>query len=143
MHQSLSWNLNISLRIPKSHQRRHFLCRRRVFVVSQAGIINFYRATMERVLTCSILVWCGSATSQDQQQLESVVRRASKVIGCSLPTIASHYHVLWTTPMHKLFATSIHTKNFIVYFIVHLFPDLPLFAPFSPSSTEPESCTPL
>ena len=67
IHQSLSWNLNISLIISKSNQRIYFLRQLRKFGVSQAGMTHFYRAAIESVLTFSLLVWYGSATSQDKQ----------------------------------------------------------------------------
>lgn len=91
IHQSLSWDLNISFIVGKAHQRFFFLRQLRKFGVSQEGMTHFYRAVIESVLTFSILSWYGNATSQDKHQLEKVVRRASKIIGCSLPTIASHY----------------------------------------------------
>ena len=57
IHQSLSWNQNISLIISKSHQRLYSLRQLRKFGVSQAGMTHFYRAAIESVLTFSILVW--------------------------------------------------------------------------------------
>jgi hypothetical protein len=67
IHQSLSWAPNISLIISKAHQRLYFLRQLRKFGVSQAGMTHFYRAAIGSVLTFSILVWYGSATSQDKQ----------------------------------------------------------------------------
>ncbi|XP_056101754.1 uncharacterized protein LOC130080431 [Rhinichthys klamathensis goyatoka] len=82
IHQSLSWDLNISLIVNKAHQRLYFLRQLRKFGVSQEGMTHFYRAVIESVLTFSILSWYGNSTSQDKQQLEKVVLRASKITGC-------------------------------------------------------------
>ena len=117
IHQSLSWNLNISLIISKSHQRLYFLSQLRKFGVSQAGMTHFYRAAIESVLTFSLLVWYGSATSQDKQQL-GVVRRASEIIGCSLPTIGSHHDTRISRKARKIISDPSHPAH-------HLFTLLP------------------
>ena len=118
IYQSLSCNLNISLIISKSHQRIYFLRQLRKFGVSQAGMTHFYRAAIESVLTFSLLVWSGSATSQDKQQLGRVVRRASEIIGCSLPTIGSHYDATISRKTRKIISDPSHPAH-------HLFTLLP------------------
>lgn len=118
IHQSLSWNLNTSLIISKAQQRLYFLRQLRKFGVSQAGMIHFYSATIESVLTFSILVWYGSSTSQEKQHLERVVRRASKIIGRSLPTLASLYNTRLARKAKNITSDPTHPAH-------HLFTLLP------------------
>ena len=89
IHESLSWELNTNINISKAHQRLHFLRQVKRFRVSQVAMTHFYRSTIESVLTFSMLVWFGHTTALDKTRLERVVRRASKIIGCSLPSLSS------------------------------------------------------
>ena len=118
IHDSLSWDLNTSLIISKAHQRLYFLRQLKKFRVSQAAMTHFYRATIESVLTLSMPVWFGHATSQDKTRLERVVRRASKIIGCSLPTLESLYSVRLIRKAKKIIADYSHPAH-------HLFRLLP------------------
>jgi len=84
IQESLSWELNANIKISKA-QRLHFLRQLKKFGVSRVAMTHFYRSTIESVLTFSMLVWFG----QDKTRMETVVRRASKIIGCSLPSLSS------------------------------------------------------
>ena len=116
-HQSLLWDLNISLIVSKAHQRHYFFRQLRKSGVSYNGMTHFYQAVLESTLT-SILSWYGNETSQDKQQLEKVVHRASKIIGCSLPTIASHYDTRIIRKARNISTDPYHTAH-------HLFNLLP------------------
>ncbi len=54
---------------------------------SKAGVIRFYRAVIESVLTFSIIVWFGSSTVQQKSQIRNIVWTATNTIGCDLTTI--------------------------------------------------------
>ena len=47
IHDSLSWELNTSLIISKSHQRLYFLRQLKKFKVSQAAMTHFYMASLQ------------------------------------------------------------------------------------------------
>ena len=113
IHDSLSWELNTSLIISKSHQHLYFLRQLKKFKVSQAAMTHFYRATIESVLTFSMLVWFGHTTSQDKAKLERVVRRASKIIGCSLPTLSSLFCTRIIRKANKIIADSSHLAHYL------------------------------
>lgn len=89
--QSLKWEVNTNIIISKAHQRLHFLRQLRRFGVARVAMLQFYRATVESVLAFSITVWYSSSTSSERKQLERVVRSASKIIGQTIPSIASIY----------------------------------------------------
>ena len=118
IHESLSWDLNTSLIIKKSHQRLYFLRQLKKFKVSKSAMTHFYRATIESVLTFSMLVWFAHTTSQDKAKLERVVRRAAKIIGCSLPTLSSLFSSRIVRKAHKIIADNTHPAH-------HLFNLLP------------------
>ena len=113
IHDSLSWELNTSLIVSKSHQRLYFLRQLKKFKVSQAAMTHFYRATIESVLTFSMLVWFGHTTSQDKAKLERVVRRASRTIGCSLPTLSSIFCTRIIRKANKIIADNSHPANYL------------------------------
>ena len=113
IHESLSWDLNASIIISKSHQRLYFLRQLKKFKVSQPAMIHFYRATIESVLTFSILVWYGHTTAQDKTRLERVVRRASKIIGSSLPSISSLFNSRIIKKSKKILEDNTHPAHYL------------------------------
>ena len=113
IQDSLSWDLNTSVMISKAHQRLYFLRQLKKFRVSQAAMTHFYRATIESVLTFSMPVWFGHATSEDKTRLERVVRRASKIIRCSLPTLESLYSVRLIRKAKKIIADYSHPAHYL------------------------------
>ncbi len=51
-------------------------------------MLNLYGAVTESVLTFSLItVWFGSSTAQQRSLICNIIRAASKIIGCDLPTI--------------------------------------------------------
>ena len=88
---SLKWNINVNLIVKRAHQRLFFLRQLRRFKVSQEAMCHFYRPMIESVLTISITVWFGSCSAEDRDELNRVVRTASKIIGKDLPKICDIY----------------------------------------------------
>lgn len=114
IHQSLSWELNTSLIISKCHQRLYFLRQLKKFRVGRPAMTHFYRSTIESILTFSMLVWYGHTTSQDKIRLERIVRRASKIIGCSrLPSVTSLYSTRLTRKAKKIIADHFHPAHYL------------------------------
>ncbi|KAI4872588.1 hypothetical protein NFI96_002178 [Prochilodus magdalenae] len=60
----------------KAQQRIHFLRRLRRVNLPQQLLCNFYRSTVESILTSCITVWYGSATSVERKALQRVVKTA-------------------------------------------------------------------
>jgi len=59
--------------------------------MDQKILVQFYRAVIESVLTFSVTVWYGGATAEDRGRLDAVVKTASRVIGCELPSMEEIY----------------------------------------------------
>ena len=83
---TLKWEDNITI-IKKAHQRLFFLCQLKKFGVACKGMQQFYRTTIESVLTFSITVWYGNSVQQ-RMQLDRIVHTASKI---RLPPISDIY----------------------------------------------------
>ena len=85
----LKWDGNISSVIKKAHQRLFFLRQLKKFKISHSILTQFYRAATESILTFSISGWYSSACQKDKDQLERIVRTASKIIGSDMKPVAS------------------------------------------------------
>lgn len=90
--QDLKWQENCTDIIKKARQRLYFLRSLKSFKIQQSILINFYRATVESILTRSITVWFGSAGKKEINKLDSVVRTAQKIIGTALPSLQSIFN---------------------------------------------------
>ena len=69
----------------------YFLRHLKRFGLSQAILTRFYHAVIECVLSFSITVWFGHASQDEINQIESVIKNASKLIGLNMPSIRSLY----------------------------------------------------
>ena len=104
----LSWDNNTDSIIKRAQQRLYFLRQLKKFGLSKDILRQFYRAVVESVLTFSITVWFNSATKQQRDRLESVVRTAGKIVGSDLPTLESIYTKRIASRAWKIAADSSH-----------------------------------
>ncbi|XP_059212949.1 trace amine-associated receptor 1-like [Centropristis striata] len=81
-----SWSLNTSILIKKAHQRL-FLRKIKKAHLSPQILVNFYRCTIESILTSCITVWYGNCSVADRKALQRVVKTAQPISGLPLPTI--------------------------------------------------------
>uniref|UniRef100_A0A3B3DDJ9 Reverse transcriptase domain-containing protein n=1 Tax=Oryzias melastigma TaxID=30732 RepID=A0A3B3DDJ9_ORYME len=88
---NLSWETNTKALVKKAQQRLHFLRVLRRQQIHQKLLVTFYRSTIESLLTYTVSVWHSSCTVADRKRLQKVINTAQKIIGCSLPTMASIY----------------------------------------------------
>ncbi len=92
LSEDLSWTLNISILIKKARQRLYFLRKLREAHLSPHTLLNFYRRTIESILTNCITAWYGNCTVSDQKALQRVVKTAQYTTGVGLPSIKDVYH---------------------------------------------------
>ncbi|XP_062859991.1 polycystin-1 [Trichomycterus rosablanca] len=90
--EDLSWTHNTSCLVKKAQQRLYFLRRLKKDHLSPQILTNFYRCTIESVLSNCVTVWYGSSTVADRKALHKVVRTAQRIIGTQLPTIGDLHH---------------------------------------------------
>ncbi len=115
---TLKWDDNLRGIIKKSHQRLFFLRQLKKFGISKVGMVNFYRAVIESVLTFSLIVWFGSSTAQQRSQINNITRVASRIIGYDLPTIDEIYVSRLQKKGLKILKDPLHPAR-------HLFTPLP------------------
>ena len=90
--KDLPWTLNSSILIKKAHQRLFILKRLKKAHLSPQILVNFYRCTIESILTNCISVWYGSCSVTDRKSLQRVVKTAQRITGSSLPTLEAIQH---------------------------------------------------
>ena len=77
----LNWTDNTAALVKKANQRLYFLRVLRRQQVQQRLLVDFYRATIESILTYGITLWFAACTAGDKLSLQRVVRTAEKVVG--------------------------------------------------------------
>ena len=55
--------------------------------LAQNLLINFYRSTIESILTYGCTVWYSSCTDVERKDLQCVVKTAQRIIGTELPRL--------------------------------------------------------
>ena len=88
---NLSWDEHVLTVRKKAQQRLYFLRQLKKFRVNQTILVQFYRSVIESILTFSMTTWFGSTSQQNRDDLHRVVRSASKIIGCEVPTLQDLY----------------------------------------------------
>uniref|UniRef100_A0A3B3BMJ4 Reverse transcriptase domain-containing protein n=1 Tax=Oryzias melastigma TaxID=30732 RepID=A0A3B3BMJ4_ORYME len=89
--EDLSWTTACSKVVKKAHQRLFFLRTLRRNHLSTNILVNFYRCTIESILTNCITVWYGSCSAADRKALQRAVKIAQHVTGAPLPAIKDIY----------------------------------------------------
>ncbi|XP_073772777.1 uncharacterized protein [Danio rerio] len=85
--KDLSWTTNTSSLVKKAHQRLFFLRQLNKNQLSSAILVNFYRCTIESILTNCVTVWYGSCSVAEREALQRVVKTAQRITGPTLPAI--------------------------------------------------------
>ncbi|KAK0152895.1 RNA-directed DNA polymerase from mobile element jockey [Merluccius polli] len=85
--ENLSWSLNTTALIKKAHQGLFFLRRLKKAQLSPQILVNFYRSTIESILTNCVTVWYGNCSASDRKALQRVVKITQRITGSPLPSI--------------------------------------------------------
>ncbi|KAK0145790.1 hypothetical protein N1851_015287 [Merluccius polli] len=89
--KDLTWDCHATAVIKKAQQRLYGLRRLKKFGLRPNTIRDFYRGTIESLLTGSFTAWYGSCTDKDRKALRRVVRTAKNITGCELPSLEDLY----------------------------------------------------
>ena len=108
---TLSWEEHCALTHRKAQQRLYFLRQLKKFRARQAILLQFYKATVESILTFSISVWYGNASVEDRLRLQKVISAAEKIVGCDLPSLESLYRQRTTKRAKKIASDSSHPAH--------------------------------
>ena len=81
---TLKWKDNTCMILKKAHQRLLFLKQLKKSGVSSKGLLQFYRAAVESILTYAVTVWFGNVTVEEEKQLNKVVHTFSEIFKARL-----------------------------------------------------------
>ncbi|KAF7655017.1 hypothetical protein LDENG_00062100, partial [Lucifuga dentata] len=109
--EDLSWTLHTDTVTKKAHQRLYFLRRLRKFGMNTSILTNFYRCTIESLLTGCITVWYGNCSAQSRKSLQKVVKAAQHIIGKRLPAIQDIFHQRCLQKVHSILKDHSHPAH--------------------------------
>ncbi|XP_064881518.1 uncharacterized protein LOC135574311 [Oncorhynchus nerka] len=110
--------------VKKAQQRLFNLRRLKKFGLSPKTLTNFYRCTIESILSGCITAWYGNCSAYNLKALQRVVRSAQRITGGKLPALQDTY----TTRCHRKAKKIIKNSNH---------PSHCLFTPLSSRRREP------
>ncbi|KAI4891004.1 hypothetical protein NFI96_004964 [Prochilodus magdalenae] len=85
----LTWSSNTSYLCMRAQQRLYFLRKLKQAQLPQKLLLNFYRSTIESILSHCMIVWYSSCTVSERKDLHRVVKVAGRIIGTDLPSLDS------------------------------------------------------
>ena len=109
--EDLTWSHNTHHTIKKAQQRLYFLRRLRKFGMPAKILCNFYRSTIESVLSSSITVWYGNCTAQDRKALQRVIKTAQLISGAAFPTLQDTYRTRVLRRAHNIIKDRSHPQH--------------------------------
>eukprot|EP00061_Rhincodon_typus_P005704 g25545.t1 len=83
----LSWTSHVNATIKKAQQCLFFVRQLRKFGMSTRSLTNFYRCTIENILSWCITAWHGNCSAQDYKKLQKVVCTAQTITEANLPSM--------------------------------------------------------
>ncbi|KAM3866687.1 histone RNA hairpin-binding protein-like [Diretmus argenteus] len=92
IQKDLTWTCHTKAVSKKAQQRLYGLRCLKKFGLRPNTIRDFYRGTIESLLTSSYTTWFGSCTNEDRKALRRVVRTAELITGCELPSLEELYN---------------------------------------------------
>ena len=89
---TLTWEAHCDALLKKAQQRLYFLRQLKRFGLRREILSQFYRSTIESILTFCLCVWFRGAPKQLRNRMQRVVKTAVRITGCdSLPTLEDIY----------------------------------------------------
>ena len=80
------WGHHVESLCVRISQRLHFLRRLRVFGIDRDIMLAFYRASIESLVRYGITVWFGNLSVKLKAQVQTLIKRAGKIMGMPSPT---------------------------------------------------------
>uniref|UniRef100_A0A8K9XHI6 Reverse transcriptase domain-containing protein n=1 Tax=Oncorhynchus mykiss TaxID=8022 RepID=A0A8K9XHI6_ONCMY len=103
----LNWSTHTDSVVKKVQQHLFNLRRLKKFGLSPKAFTNFYRCTIESILSGCITPWYGNCSAHNRKALQRVVRSAQRITGGKLPALQDTY----TTRCHRKAIKIIKDKN--------------------------------
>ncbi|KAK3535342.1 hypothetical protein QTP70_009354 [Hemibagrus guttatus] len=106
--EDLSWTSNTSSLVEKGHQHLFYLNTLKKNHLSSTILVNFYRCTIESILTNCITVWYGNCSVADRKALQWEVKTAQRIIESPLPAIEDIQKKRCLRRAHSILKVSSH-----------------------------------
>ncbi len=106
--EDFSWSDNIASIVGKAQQRLYFLRKLRRANLPQKLMVNFYRCTIESILTNCMTAWYGSCTKAAQKALQQVVKTVQIIVGTNLPSLHHLYKTRCLRRVNKIIKDITH-----------------------------------
>ena len=84
-HQN--WFTHTDSVVKKAQQRLSNLRRLKKIGLAPKTLTNFYRCTIQSILSRCITAWYGNCTARNRRALQMVVRSAQRITGGKLPAL--------------------------------------------------------
>eukprot|EP00061_Rhincodon_typus_P011603 g36750.t1 len=88
---NLSLTSHVNVTVKKAQQHLFFLRRLRKFGMFISSVTNFYRNTIESILSSYTTAWYGNHSAQDCKKPQKVVCTAQTITEANLPSMDSTY----------------------------------------------------
>eukprot|EP00061_Rhincodon_typus_P001717 g15549.t1 len=88
---NLSATCHVDVTVKKAQQHLFFFRQLRKFDMSIRSLTNFYRCTIESILSGRIMAWYGNCSAQDPKKLQKMVCTAQTITEANLPSMDSIY----------------------------------------------------
>ena len=108
MSSDLTWTANTHNLCSKARQRLFFLRKLSQFRVDRTILLLFYDSVVQSIAIFGFVVWWRALTVKDKKLVQSIHKAASKIIGCSLPTIDSIYTQRVVKKVNKILSDDMH-----------------------------------
>ena len=109
-HRQIKSN-QIKCVVKKVQQRLFNLRRLKKFGLSPKTLTNFYRCTIESILSGCISAWYGNCTALNRKALQRVVGSAQRITGGTLPALLDTYSTRCHRKAKKIIKDINHPSN--------------------------------
>uniref|UniRef100_A0A6I8PZ49 Reverse transcriptase domain-containing protein n=1 Tax=Xenopus tropicalis TaxID=8364 RepID=A0A6I8PZ49_XENTR len=109
--EDLSWSHHVGVITKAARQRLFFLRRLRRFGMDSRILTNFYRCTIESILSGCITTWYGSCNALDRKVLQRVVRSAEHITRTELPAMQDLYRQRCRRKMQRILSDPGHPSH--------------------------------
>ena len=109
--EDLTWTHHTRVITKTARQRLFFLRRLRRFNMDSRILCNFYRCTIESILTGCITAWYGSCTALNRKTLQRVVKTAQHITRTELPSMEDLYTQRCRKKAYRILKDPHHPSN--------------------------------
>ena len=109
--EDLTWTHHTDAITKTARQRLFFLRRLRRFNMDSRILCNFYRCTIESILTDCITAWYGSCSALNRKKLQRVVKAAHHITRTELPSMEDLYTQRCRKKTNRIIKDPHHPSN--------------------------------